>query len=64
MYFMNFFINIIPAFCVLVWNNVSSEYSFIGCFGIIEDHSNGSKTIAPKENYLLDDCPQGILPPG
>ena len=39
MYFMNSFIDILPAFCLLIWNNFSSDLSFIGCFGIIEDHS-------------------------
>ena len=40
MYFMNSFIEIISVFCLSIWNNVSSEHSFISCFGIIEDHSN------------------------
>ena len=40
MYFMNSFIDIILAFCLIIWDNTSSEHSFITCFGMIEEHSN------------------------
>ena len=29
--FMNFSIDILPTFCLLVWNSFSFEHSFISC---------------------------------
>ena len=53
MYFRNSFIVIRSAFCQLIWNNFSSEHSYVGCFGIIEGNLNNSEKYDANSIVLI-----------